>query len=68
MKDLQHEYGSKLELELVLLNIFVSDTDSGIDCILSKFADSTRLCGAFHMLEGWDPSRGTWTGLRGGPT
>ncbi|GAB0187098.1 mitochondrial enolase superfamily member 1 [Grus japonensis] len=37
-----------------LFNIFVSDTDSGIKCILSKFADNTKLYGVVNTLEGRD--------------
>ena len=38
----------------VLFNIFVSDTDSGIKCILSKFSHDTKLCDAVDALEGRD--------------
>jgi len=32
----------------------VSEMDSGIECILSKFANDTTLCGAVNTLEGRD--------------
>jgi len=38
----------------VLFNIFVSDMDSGIECILSKFSNNTKLSGAVATLAGRD--------------
>jgi len=38
----------------VFFIIFVNDTDSEIECTLSRFADNTKLSGAVNMPEGWD--------------
>ena len=43
-----------LVLGLALFNIFVGNTDSGIECTLSKFANDTKLCGVVNTLEGRD--------------
>jgi len=41
-------------LVLTLFNIFINDTDSGINCILSKIVIDANLCSAVDMVEGWD--------------
>ena len=38
----------------VIFNTFINDTDSGIECIHSKFTDDTELCGAVNTPERWD--------------
>ena len=38
----------------MLFNILVGDVDNGMKCILSKFADDTKLTGTVHTVEGRD--------------
>lgn len=44
-------------------NIFVGDTNGGIECTLSNFADDTKMCGAVDMLEGKDTIQWDLDGL-----
>ena len=43
-------------LRQVLLNILINDLDAGLECILSVFADDTKLGGAVGSLEGLEVS------------
>ncbi|GAB0188162.1 cAMP-dependent protein kinase inhibitor alpha [Grus japonensis] len=43
-----------LVLGPTLFNIFVGDMDSEIECTLSKFTNSPKLCAAVNTLEGRD--------------
>ncbi|PKU42344.1 rna-directed dna polymerase from mobile element jockey-like [Limosa lapponica baueri] len=43
-KPVTNDISQGLVLQLVLFDIFPSNMDSDIECILSKFADDTKLC------------------------
>ncbi|PKU44714.1 rna-directed dna polymerase from mobile element jockey-like [Limosa lapponica baueri] len=51
--DSQHGF-TKSKSSLTNRVAFYGDRDSGIECILSKFADDTKLCGAVSTQEGRD--------------
>lgn len=46
-------------LGLVVFNIFISDLDAGVECILSEFINDSKLEGAVSSLKGQKPFRGT---------
>lgn len=45
--------------------LFITDLDAGLMCILSKFADDTKLGGAFDLLEGGEVLLGNLDKLKG---
>lgn len=46
-----------------LVNVFVDDEDSGIECTFSKFVHDTNLYGAVNTLEGRDAIKRAPDGL-----
>jgi len=52
---------------IALFHISVGDTDSGTECTLSEYADDTSCVVQLTCWREGMPSRGTFTGLRGGP-
>lgn len=54
-------------LVLILLSIFISDIDSGMEHTLSQSADVTKLWGADSAPEGQDGSQMNIDRLESGP-
>jgi len=50
----------------VLLNVFVSNVDSGIECTLSMSADDTKMHGVVDILRKGMPLRGTLIYMKDG--
>ena len=48
------QYWNDIVLGLILFNIFISDTENGFECTLSKFADDTKLWDMANVPKGQD--------------
>lgn len=53
-------------LRPMLFNVFIHDTDSGIESTLSMSVDDAKLCGVVNMFEGWVAIQRDLTGLSSG--
>lgn len=51
----------------VFFDMFICDVDSGTECTLSEYVDSTKLSSAFDTKQEGVPSRGTLIHSKGGP-
>lgn len=53
-------------LRQVLLNIFIVEMDSGVECIHSEFADDTKWCCLYYKRRGCHP-KGPGKAYKAGP-